>query len=407
MAILANGHPVRPVLSTGWMPRNYCRDPGRNIVLCPGVGLDVNASFSASSASFPAIIIGAGQAGLAAAWHLSRRGVQFTVLDANPGPGGAWQHRWDALTLGAAHHIHPLPGFALEHQDASRPASAVVSEYYAEYERRFDLPVRHGVEIRSVQRDGTGFVLADASGRRWQADALINATGTWTSPFIPYYPGLQDFAGPQVHTNGYRGVEQFAGQRVLVVGGGASATQFLIALDAAGVDTLWSTRRAPDWRDASNNPEWGLEVEQRVNQRILAGGPAGSVVSNTGLMLTAAMQAGIDSGLLASRGKIERFGQHQVHFADGSTEQVDAVLWATGFRHAHQHLAPLHLHNAAGGLNLASDTVSSLDAPGLFFVGYGASASTLGATRAGRKAATAAARYLAQLPAGQSQTSTK
>lgn len=335
-------------------------------------------------------MIGAGQAGLSAAYHLARRNIDFLVLDANPGPGGAWQNRWDSLTLGATHHIHPLPDFPLEVQDPTRPASAVVAEYYAQYERRYDLPVRHKMPVDQVEHhDGVFTVTAGA--QVFTARTLINATGTWSNPFWPVYPG--HFAGPQVHTNGFSSPEQFAGQRVLVVGGGASATQFIVQLRAAGVDTLWSTRRAPDWRSAPTGAEWGLEVERQVNERTRAGLPPLSVVGTTGLLLTPAMQAGIDSGALISRGEIATLESDAVVFADGSRERIDAILWATGFRHAHRHLRGLKLHTAAGGIAM-EDGVSASALPGLFFVGYGASASTLGATRAGRKAALAASRYL-------------
>ena len=343
---------------------------------------------------YESIVIGAGQAGLSAAYHLQRRGVDFIVLDANPGPGGAWQNRWDSLTLGAAHHIHPLPDFPLTEQDSTRPASAVVAEYYGEYERRFQLPVRHGVLVESVEQED-GVFTVHAGGEVFTSTTLINATGTWTNPFWPSYPG--HFDGPQVHTNGFRSVEQFAGQRVLVVGAGASATQFIVALRAAGIDTLWSTRNAPDWREVPSGTEWGQEVERQVNERTRAGLPPKSVVGTTGLLLTGAMRAGIASGALVSRGAIARLESNAVVFTDGSREPIDAILWATGFRHAHRHLRSLKLHTPAGGILVGDDGVSAVELPGMFFVGYGASASTLGATRAGRKAAAAASKYLASL----------
>ena len=341
---------------------------------------------------YSTIVIGAGQAGLSAAYHLAKRGVDFLVLDANPAPGGAWQNRWDSLTLGATHHIHPLPDFPLQVQDSTRPASAVVKEYYGEYERRFNLPVKHGSTVSTVRQvDGHFEVHAD---QLYTARTIINATGTWTNPFWPVYPGY--FDGLQVHTNGFVAPSQFAGKRVLVVGAGASATQFIVQLREAGIDTLWSTRSAPDWRD-SVGTEWGLEVERQVNERTRAGLPPKSVVGTTGLLLNAKMRAGIASGALVSRGKIARLESDAVVFTDGSREKIDAILWATGFRHAHRHLRELKLHTAAGGIVMAEDGVSAAAMPGMFFVGYGASASTLGATRAGRKAALAASKYLAGL----------
>lgn len=347
---------------------------------------------------YQSIVIGAGQAGLSAAYQLQRRdlvsGKDFLVLDANAHPGGAWQHRWDSLTLGAAHHIHPLPDFPFEHQDPTRPASEVVSAYYADFEKQMGLAVRHGAAVRSLSHDGSVFTVELTTGETLDALTIINATGTWTNPFWPVYPGIQNFAGPQVHTATYAAPEQFAGQRVLVVGGGASATQFIVQLRAAGIDTLWSTRRAPDWREVGNDPEWGVAVGREVNERTRAGLPPKSVVGTTGLILSDSMKTGINSGALVSRGQISCLGAQSVRFADGTQEKIDAILWATGFRHAHRHLRGLKLHTKDGGIRVLEDSVSAADVPGLYFVGYGASASTIGATRAGRKAALAAVRRL-------------
>ena len=81
------------------------------------------------------VVIGAGQAGLSAAHHLRRRGLvpeeDFVVLDANPGPGGAWRHRWPSLTFGGAHGIHDLPGLPLGVPDPAEPAfTAVLEAFY-------------------------------------------------------------------------------------------------------------------------------------------------------------------------------------------------------------------------------------------------------------------------------------
>lgn len=110
----------------------------------------------------PAVIIGAGQAGLAAAHELVRRGLtpgtDFVVLDSNDGPGGAWRHRWDSLTLGTAHGIADLPGLPMERPDPGTPASRLVSDYYGRYEGEFGLrvvrPVRV-VAVHSLGKDAT------------------------------------------------------------------------------------------------------------------------------------------------------------------------------------------------------------------------------------------------------------
>ena len=152
------------------------------------------------------VVVGAGQAGLSAAYHLQRRGLApgtgFAVLDANAGPGGAWQHRWPSLTLDRTHQVHDLPGLPLGRRDPHEPASAVVSRYYDAYEQHFGLAVHRPVRVRTVSSEvADGAARTDAHGaphRRlmvhtdhgtWRARALVNATGTWDKPHWPYYPG--------------------------------------------------------------------------------------------------------------------------------------------------------------------------------------------------------------------------
>jgi cation diffusion facilitator CzcD-associated flavoprotein CzcO len=110
------------------------------------------------------VVIGAGQAGLAAAYALQRAGADFVVLDGDAGPGGAWQHRWPSLRLDRAHRIHPLPGMPLPAADPAAPASGVVAGYFADYERRFDLPVRRPVAVRAVRATGDGFTVDTSEG---------------------------------------------------------------------------------------------------------------------------------------------------------------------------------------------------------------------------------------------------
>lgn len=343
------------------------------------------------------VVIGAGQAGLSAAHHLLRRGLapeeDVVVLDANPGPGGAWRHRWPSLTFGGAHGIHDLPGMALGVPDPAEPASSVVARYYGEYERRFGLPVHRPVAVRRVESasgDGALEVVTDSG--TWRTELVINGTGTWDRPYWPYYPGREDFRGRQLHTHGFRSAEEFRGRHVVVVGGGTSAVQFLLQLDAAGATTTWTTRRPPQFTQRPFDAQWGRDVERRVDERTRAGLPTASVVSTTGLPLTPEYRAGIEAGVLVSAGPLEALTPDGVRLADGREIRADAVLWATGFRPALDHLAPMGLREPGGGIRM--DGVRVLADPRVLLVGYGASASTLGATRAGRAAALEALRLL-------------
>jgi len=237
-----------------------------------------------------------------------------------------------------------------------------------------------------------------AGDRQWRTRTLVNATGTWTHPFLPHYPGMETFLGEQLHTVDYPGPEHFVGKRVLVVGGGASAVQFLGAL-APLTDTLWVTRREPVWRDDEFTPEAGAAAVALVEQRVAQGLPPQSVVSVTGLMLRPQEREAERLGAYAARRPMfARIEPDGVRWADGSFERVDVILWATGFRPAIAHLAPLHLRSAAGGIQLdrGGRGTTAVQDPRVQLVGYGPSASTIGANRAGRSAAKGVQRALAR-----------
>lgn len=344
------------------------------------------------------VVIGAGQAGLAAAHHLRRTGFEpdrdFVVLDHSPGPGGAWQFRWPSLTYGKVHGMHALPGMELRDADPARASSAVISEYFARYERVFDLGVRRPVEVRAVREGSGGRLLVESSEGTWATRALINATGTWDRPFWPRYPGQETFRGRQLHTAQYPGPEAFAGQRVVVVGGGASGTQHLLEIAPLAAETTWVTRRPPVFREGPFDEQAGREAVALVEERVRQGLPPRSVVSVTGLPLNDAIRQGLESGVLERLPMFDRIAPDGVEWADGRRVTADVILWATGFRPAIDHLAPLRLREPGGGIRV--EGTRAVADPRIHLVGYGPSASTIGANRAGRAAVREIRRLLAR-----------
>ncbi len=325
------------------------------------------------------VVIGAGQAGLSAAYFLRRSGMDHVVLDANPAPGGAWQHRWPTLRMATVHGIFDLPGMRFDPPAPTEEAAVAVPAYFAAYERENDLDVRRPVSVTSVHPGPRLRVETDAG--TWSARAVINATGTWTRPFWPHHPGR--FDGRQLHTADYRGPAEFAGKRVLVVGGGTSAVQLQLEL-AEVAETVWVTRRPPVFRTEPFTHEYGREIIARVDERVRAGLPPESVVAATELSLTTEVVAARRRGLLARRPMFDRLTPTGVAWADGSSLDVDVILWCTGWRAALDHLAPLGLRGPGGGITM--DGTRVVAEPRLHLVGYGPSASTVGANRAGRVA---------------------
>lgn len=334
------------------------------------------------------VVIGAGQAGLSAAYGLRRAGLapgsEFVVLDGEDGPGGAWRHRWRTLRVDRAHRIASLPGLPFEPADRTRPAAEIVPDYFDAYERAYDLQVRRPVRVSAVRSAGTDLEVETDSGT-WTTRALINATGTWTRPFHPSYPGAETFRGRQLHTVDYAGPDEFAGKRVVVVGGGTSAVQLLMEIATVAAGTTWVTRRPPEFHDEPFDEDYGRAVVARVEERVRAGRPPQSVVSVTGLPLTPEVRAAQAAGVLERLPMFDRITPDGVVWADSTSLAADVILWATGWRAALGHLTPLRLRGPGGGI--AVDGTRVVADPRIHLVGYGPSASTIGANRAGQAAA--------------------
>lgn len=344
---------------------------------------------------YDAVVIGAGQGGLSASYHLRRLGIDHVVLDADDRPGGAWQHRWDTLTMDDVHGVADLPDSPAPGRGRER-ANDVIPGWFGDYERSHELPVVRPVRVDRVESAGDLLVVR-AGDRTWTTRTLVNATGTWTRPFVPRYPGQETFRGEQLHTVDYPGPDHFRGKRVLVVGGGASAVQLLGEIRPVA-ETIWVTRREPVWRSGGEID--GRAAIRLVQDRVARGLPPASVVSVTGLALRPQERLAESLGAYQRRPMFERIEVDGVRWADGTFEPVDVILWATGFRPAVGHLAPLRLRSECGGIPLlahGSDVQTAVTAaadPRVQLVGYGPSASTIGGNRAGRAAAVAVRRCL-------------
>ncbi|HEU5037704.1 MAG TPA: FAD-dependent oxidoreductase [Nocardioides sp.] len=347
-----------------------------------------------------AVVIGAGQAGLSTSYHLARRGIPHVVLDADAAPGGAWQHRWDSLSMRDVHGVAALPDSESPARDADR-ANVVVPAYFGSFEREHRLPVLRPVRVGEVTDSpgGDGLLVVRAGDRTWTTRTVVNATGTWSQPHLPHYPGIETFGGEQLHTVGYPGPAHFRDRRVVVVGGGASAVQLLGEIAPVAAGTLWVTRREPVWRTDDFSPEAGRAAVALVEQRVRRGLPPASVVSVTGLALREQERAAAALGAYERHPMFIAVEPDGVRMADGSLWAADAILWATGFRPAIAHLAPLHLRSEHGGVQL--DGTTAVRDPRVQLVGYGPSASTIGANRAGRVAARGVAAWLARSADGE------
>lgn len=346
------------------------------------------------------IVIGAGQAGLSSAYHLRRIGVQqergYLVLDRSPAPGGAWQFRWPSLTLTTVNRVHDLPGMGFEEIAGSDTgevrASEAVPRYFAAYERTFELAVRRPVTVTVVCDRGERLRVETDRGT-FSARGLINATGTWETPYVPDYPDADRFRGRQLHTKDYHTADEFAGQHVIVVGG-ISALQLLDEISHI-TSTTWVTRREPQFRDRPFTPEDGRAAVAEVEQRVRRGLPPNSIVSVTGIPMTPAIRAARERGVLDRLPMFSEITEWGVRWADGTARKADVILWCTGFRSSLDRLAPLQLREPNGGIVMTGRLATQVAKdPRIHLVGYGPSASTIGANRAGAAAANELTRLL-------------
>jgi thioredoxin reductase len=347
------------------------------------------------------VVIGAGQAGLSSAYHLKQRGLEngrgFVVLDQNAEPGGAWQFRWPSLTLSTINRLHDLPGMAFSETvpDGSENVEAAIAvpRYFAAYEQRFALPVIRPAKVTVVCERASRFRV-ESEGPTFSARGVINATGTWETPFIPDYPGRERFLGRQLHTHDYRTAEDFAGQHVLIVGGGISAIQLLDEISQI-TRTTWVTRREPIFRSGPFNEEAGRKAVAMVEARVRAGLPPNSVVSVTGLPVTPPIERMRARGVLNRQPMFSEILPNGVRWADGQELDVDVILWCTGFRSSLDHLAPVLPREPGGGIAMGGRLATRVEKqPRIHLVGYGPSASTIGANRAGSAAASELMREL-------------
>ncbi|MFJ4916263.1 ArsO family NAD(P)H-dependent flavin-containing monooxygenase [Streptomyces sp. NPDC088726] len=338
------------------------------------------------------LVIGGGQAGLAIGYHLRRRRLDLAILDAQDAPGGAWRHTWDSLHLFSPAAYSSLPGRLMPTQPGREyPDAGHVVEYLNDYEQRYELPIHRPVRVRRVHRDGDRLRVETDKGI-WSARAVVSATGTWWRPFLPATPGRHVFAGRQLHTTCYRRPSDFAGQRVVVVGGGNSGAQ--IAADLAthdGVDLTWVTRRPPRFL-ADDIDGRALFDAATARRRALDEGrtDTGGVTSLGDIVAVPPVRGARDTGLLKASPMFTRLTAGGIEWADGTRAAADAVIWCTGFRPALSHLAPLGLRGSRG--HIPTHGTRATGEPRLHLLGYGdwtgpASATLIGVGRPARDAA--------------------
>jgi putative flavoprotein involved in K+ transport len=190
---------------------------------------------------FPVIVIGAGQAGLSVGYHLARRGIPFVILDAEERIGDAWRKRWDSLRLFTPARYDGLDGLRFPAPGWSFPTKDEMADYLEAYARRFKLPVRNGVRIGRLTRQGNVFVLT-AGSRRFEAQEVVVAMSSYQTARPPDFAAALNGSIVQLHSTDYRNPLPLRDGSILVVGAGNSGAEIAIELARRGRRVIMAGR---------------------------------------------------------------------------------------------------------------------------------------------------------------------
>lgn len=314
-----------------------------------------------------AVVVGGGQSGLAAAHTLRGSGLTPVVLEAGPEPVGSWPHYYDSLTLFSPSGHSGMPGHAFPGEPDRYPHRDEVVDFLRRYAAGLDADIRTHTPVTAVEAHGdTGFVVHTASGESLHTAGVVAASGSFDHPHRPALPGQDRFTGRVLHVADYREPKPHLGERVVVVGGGNSAVQ--VGYELAEVATVTLATREPltflpQRRDGHDVHHWLVGTGfDRLPPEWLATYVGGPLVMDTG-----------DYGNALATGRMDRRAMFTAFdadgalvWADGTREQVDTVLLATGYRPHLDYLAPL------GALDDGTPRHSggiSVTHPGLVYLG--------------------------------------
>jgi putative flavoprotein involved in K+ transport len=312
---------------------------------------------------FEVAVIGGGQAGLAMGYFLAREGRHFTILEASDSIGAAWRSRWDSLVLFTPRRYDALPGLPFPGDPDGYPGRDEVIGYLERYASTFELPVELNSPVQSVAPADRGFVL-NLGTRSLEADQVVVATGPFQVPNVPAFAADLAPDVAQMHSTGYRRPSDVPEGTVLVVGGGNTGFQIAKELSAThSVHLAIGSRQTPlPQRVLGRDLFWWLTktglIKKTVDSRI--GRRARDRDTLIGSSARDVKRHGVEV-----KPRVVGASGDAVTFEDGSELDVDAVIWATGYRSEHGWIdVPVFDQNGR-----VPHRRGVTDYPGLFFLG--------------------------------------
>jgi putative flavoprotein involved in K+ transport len=325
---------------------------------------NTNLADEPSPRRFEVIVIGAGQAGLAMGYLLAQQGRHFVILDNAPSIGAAWRARWDSLTLFTSRRYDSLPGLQFPGDPDGHATRDEVIEYLERYAQTFDLPTVLDNGVQSLSLTDDRFVLELEDGSSIEANQVVVATGPFQVPRVPTFAA--DLAPEifQAHSTGYRKPSDLPEGTVLVVGGGNTGFQIAEELAATReVHLAVGSRQLPlPQRFLGRDLFWWLEktrvLHKTVDSRL------GRRMRERDTLIGSSPRSAKRHGVNMKPRAVGVSGR-TVSFADGASLEVDAVVWATGYRLDHSWI-DLPIADDRGALRHRRGIA---DVPGLYFLG--------------------------------------
>jgi putative flavoprotein involved in K+ transport len=290
------------------------------------------------SECFDTAIVGGGQAGLAVGYHLQKQGRPFVILEANERIGDSWRRRhWNSLRLFTPAGHDGLPGWRFPAPSWSFPTKNELADYLEAYATRFELPVRTGISVDRVSREGARYVIG-AGDTMFEADNVVVASGSYRIPTVPEFASALDPRIVQMHSSDYRDPSQLREGDVLLVGAGNSGAD--IALEV--------TRRHRTWLSGRDKGQIPFQIETTrtrllfpvlwfVASRVLTvKTPIGRKL-RPHVLESGAPRIRVKTKDLAAAGvervpKVVAMADGLPVLEDGRIMEVANVIWCTGFR---------------------------------------------------------------------------
>ncbi len=311
--------------------------------------------------SYDVVVIGAGQAGLAIGYFLARQGKRFVILEGAGSVGAAWRARWDSLLLFTPRRYDSLPGLAFPGDPDGYPTRDEVIEYLERYAATFELPIELDAAVQSLTEKDGRFVVGLEDGSI-EADQVVVATGPYQTPRVPEIAGRLAPEVFQTHSTGYLNPDDVPDGTVLVVGGGNTGFQIANELSATHrVQLSIGSRQMPlPQKLLGRDLFWWLTklglLEKTVESRF------GRRMRDRDTLIGSSPRALKASGVQLKPRAAGASGQ-TIGFIDGSELQVDAVIWATGYRLDYSWI------NLPSGDGLIPHKRGVTEVPGLYFLG--------------------------------------